>query len=36
MSATNTLAQLEEALAVDVDTVPLDNMSVDDLKHGVA
>ena len=32
----DTLAQLEEALGVGVDAVLLDNMSLDDLKRGVA
>jgi nicotinate-nucleotide pyrophosphorylase (carboxylating) len=32
----DTLAQLEEALALGVDTVLLDNMSLDDLKRAVA
>ncbi|HXL99879.1 MAG TPA: carboxylating nicotinate-nucleotide diphosphorylase, partial [Rhizomicrobium sp.] len=32
----DTLAQLEEALALGVDTVLLDNMSIDDLKRAVA
>ena len=32
----DTLAQLEEALALGVDTILLDNMSVDDLKRAVA
>jgi nicotinate-nucleotide pyrophosphorylase (carboxylating) len=32
----DTLAQLEEALALRVDTVLLDNMSIDDLKRAVA
>jgi nicotinate-nucleotide pyrophosphorylase (carboxylating) len=32
----DTLAQLEEALALGVDTILLDNMSLDDLRHAVA